>query len=296
MWWRLSKYRSVTPNGVDGSFRVVINDGENKSAILSCVVLDGQRAIALAGPGSSSDAATYLTSVPVDWLVGPVRLRLRRSADGGSELIEVNGVAPNPRVFLRADQVAGRTRAGASFEIGCLSLEGLAEADVTEFYAEMPASQIRGALAFTDFRIRDTDSTDRLRWRADFTLGAGSDGINPGTEPVAIKLSTPTFGQFYPALAADFNPLSGFDAEGRMPRRRWSLNAAERNRTGIERLHFDENPHQTGAIVLRDARTSLPMIDYSTVIVMVDCGSDLFTETIQLVERRVGSGQWRLPR
>jgi hypothetical protein len=68
------------------------------------------------------------------------------------------------------------------------------------------------------------------------------------------------------------------------------------DRTGIERLDFDENPNQTGAIVLRDLRTSLPTIDYSTVTVMVDSGFDLFTETIQLVEKRPGSGQWRLPK
>jgi hypothetical protein len=64
-------------------------------------------------------------------------------------------------------------------------------------------------------------------------------------------------------------PLSGFDVRGRTPRRRWSLNAAERTRTGIERLDFDENPNQTDAIVLRDLRTSLPTIDYSTVTVIL---------------------------
>ena len=170
------------------------------------------------------------------------------------------------------------------------------DADVLEFYAETRSTPIIGALDFTEFRIRDTDSTDRLRFRGDFALGAGSDGIDPSTDLVAVKLSTPTGGQFYPALAANFNPLSGFDVRGRTPRRRWSLNDSERSRTGIERLHFDENPHQTGAIVLRDLRTSLPALDYSTVTVMIDIGVNLFTETIQLVERRAGSGQWHLPR
>ena len=183
-----------------------------------------------------------------------------------------------------------------SVGFGLSNTAAISTAEFLAFRSETPATQIMGALAFTDFRIRDDGSADRLRFRADFTLGAGSDGIDPSTELVAVKLSTPTYGQYYPARAADFNPLSGFDVLGRTPRRRWSLNAAERTRTGIERLDFDENPHQTGAIVLRDLRTSLPTLDYSTVIVMVDSGFDRFTETIQLVEKRAGSGQWRLPR
>lgn len=283
--------RGVTPSGADGGFKVIINDGQLRSAVVTCAILNNQRVLALAGTGLSN----YPASAPVDWLVGPISFRLRRAADGGAELIEVNGVVPNPRVFLRADQVAGRTRAGSTFEIGCLSPEGLCDADVTEFYAEMPPTPIMGGLDFTDFRIRDTDSADRLRFRADFTLGAGSDGIDPGTELVAFRLSTPSYGQFYPAPAADFNPLSGFDVQGRTPRRRWSLNDAERTRTGIERLDFDENSNQTGAIILRDLRTSLPSLDYSTVTVMVDSGFNLFSDTIQLVEKRAGSGQWRLP-
>lgn len=275
---------------------IIINDGVQKAAVVTCAILNNQRVLALAGFGAPSDPATYPASVQVDWGAAPVRLRLRRTADGGAELVEVNGVAPNHRVFLSGDQVANSTRADATFEVGCFSPEALTDVNVTEFYAEMPSTQILGALAFTDFRIRDTDSADRLRLRADFTLGAGSDGIDPSTEFVTVTLSTPTYGQFYPARTADFNPLSGFDVQGRTPRRRWSLNAAERTRTGIERLDFDENRNQTGAIVLRDLRTSLPTIDYSTVTVMVDIGSDLFTETIQLVEKRAGSGQWRLPR
>ncbi len=287
--------RTHTPVNADGGFRIIINDGFTRAAIATCAILNFRWVIALAGSGSMIDPATYPVYADVNWAGSVVSLRLRRYADGGAELIEVNGVAPSPRVYLPGDQVASRTRAGATFEIGCMSFEGLTDVDVTEFYAEMPPTPIMGAIKFTDFRIRDTDSADRLRFRADFTLGAGSDGIDPGTELVAVRLSTPSYGQFYPAPAADFNPLSGFDVHGRTPRRRWSLNDAERTRTGIERLDFDENANQTGAIILRDLRTSLPPLDYSTVTVMVDSGFNLFTDTIQLVEQRAGSGQWRLP-
>lgn len=68
---------------------------------------------------------------------------------------------------------------------------------------------------------------------------------------------------------------------------------SERVRTGIERFDFDENPSQTGAIVLRDMRTDLPNIDYSTVNVEVEVGNDVLTGMVHLIEKRPGSGRWR---
>jgi hypothetical protein len=129
--------RSSTANNADGGFRVVINDGQTRSAIAACVTLNNQRVIALAGAGPAAEPATYLASVAVDWL-GTVTLRLRRWADGGSEILEVNGVPPNPRVLLLPDQVSGKTRTGATVELGCLSPESLCDADVTQFFTEPP--------------------------------------------------------------------------------------------------------------------------------------------------------------
>ena len=130
--------RSTTPNGADGGFSVVINDGQSKAAIATCAVLNNQRVIALRGPGQGSDAATYPVFVVVDWLVGPVALKLRRWADGSAEILKVNEASPNPRVFLQGDQVPGRTRTGATVEFGCFSVEGLCDADVTQFSTEIP--------------------------------------------------------------------------------------------------------------------------------------------------------------
>ena len=48
-----------------------------------------------------------------------------------------------------------------------------------------------------------------------------------------MKLSTPTGGVFYSQT------LNGFTVKGNSPRRRWSLDDAERDRTGIERLIID---------------------------------------------------------
>jgi hypothetical protein len=63
---------------------------------------------------------------------------MRRTADGGAELITINGVAPSPPAVLPPDMVATRSRPGPTFEIGAMSAEGLMDVDVTEFYAEVP--------------------------------------------------------------------------------------------------------------------------------------------------------------
>ncbi len=285
--------RSTSPANSDADFRVVMNDGASKAAIAACVVLVGQRGIGLAGPGSSQDAATYLAFYPIDWTQTPVTMRLRRTSDGGCELMEVNGAPPNPRVFLTGAQVAGRTRATPSAELGCFSAEGHANVEVTQFFTQKVAQPVAGTLTFTDFRIRDTDSADRLRFRADFQLGAGTNGIDPATEPVTIKLSVPGW-EFYSQT------LNGFTVRGTAPRRRWTLNDAERARTGIEQLVIDEDPNNTGGIFLRDVATELDDVYFGTVTAEIAIGTgalaDRLTGSAQLVEKRFGSGNWQFYR
>ena len=217
-------------------------------------------------------------------------LRLRRLADGGAELMEINGAAPNPRVLLTTDQVTNRTRAGSTAELGCMSPESTADVDVTVFYTEKVAAPVAGTLTFTRFRIRDTDSTDKLVFRADYTLGAASNGIDPAVEPVTIKLST-IGGTFYSQT------LNGFTVRGKAPRRRWTLNDSERARTGIEQLVIDEDPHNAGGIFLRDIGIALDDAFFGTANAEITIGTgalaDKLTGTAQLVERR---GNWRFVR
>jgi PKD repeat protein len=145
--------RSNTPNGPDGGFRVVINDGVTRSAIATTAIINNQRVIALAGGGGGpADPGIYTVYMVVDWLAGPVTLKLRRWANGDAEILEVNGVSPNPRLVLASDQVAGRSRAGATVEFGCMSVEGMTDADVTQFFSEKP-NQPPVAKAGTDQSI-----------------------------------------------------------------------------------------------------------------------------------------------
>jgi hypothetical protein len=288
---------STTRNNADVGNRVVINDGQARAAIAACIVRNGIRGIGILGQGQASDPASYPVVVePVDWETKDVTVRLRRTATGDAEIVEVDGVAPNPRALLAANLLAGKTRNGATVEFGAASPEAKCTVEYAAFRSERVAQPVAGMLTFTRFRLRDTDSVDRIRFRADYALGSGSNGIDPAAEPVTIKLSTPGAGQFYPS--PDFNPLNGFDVHGRVPKRRWTLNDAERARTDIERLVFDEDPNNSGGVFLRDFRTNLADFDYSTVNVEITIGTgaapDRLTGTANLVERPPGSGKWRL--
>jgi hypothetical protein len=279
---------ATLPNNVDVGNHVVINDGQTRSAIAQCITLNGVDGIGLLSQGSPADPASYPVFVPVDWRSTPATIRLRRAANGDVELVEVNGVAPNPRALLTGDKAPGPTRPGTTVEFGCASPEARCTVEYSAFFSERPVHFIPGALNVTHFRLRDPDSTDQVRFRGDFTLSSGSNGIDPATQPVSIALSTAA-GQFYPSPAADFNPLNGFITM----KRRWTLNDAERVRSGIERLDIDLNSDGTGAVFLRDVRTTLPTLDYSTVGVYVLIGDDLLTGTVHLVEKPLGSGRWR---
>ena len=292
---------STVPVNADTGNRVVINDGVAKSAIAESTIQNGVNGIGLYSSGTRSDPTSYPVFVAADWQAAAVTVRLRRTALGDVELIEVNGVTPSPRAILTADKAPANTRAGATVEFGSSSPEAECTVEYSAFRSERVAPPVpqpaAGTLAFTRFRIRDTDSADRIRFRADYVLGNGSDGINPGTEPVTIKLTTAGGWQFYPER--DFNPLNGFDVQGRAPKRRWTLNDSERVRTGIERLVFDEDPNNSGAIALRDFRASIPSGDYYAMVnveITIGTGAttDRLTGMVSLVEKPAGSGRWPL--
>jgi hypothetical protein len=285
----------TAPNNADAGNRIVINDGASRAAIAACIVKNGERGIGLLAQGAASDPASYPVFVAVDWQL-PTTLRLRRTASGDAELIEVNGVTPVPRAILTGTSCCGPTRGVPSVEFGARSVEAQCTVEYSAFKSEAAVVPVAGSLAFTRFRIKDADSADRIVFRADYTLGASSNGINPAGEPVSVKLSTPGGGQFYPA--PDFNPVNGFTEQRQAPRRRWTVTDAERGRTGLEQLLFDEDPNNTGSVTLRDLRTDVPVGSYATVNVEITVGTgaaqDKLTGTVNLVERPAGSGRWRL--
>jgi len=143
----------------------------------------------------------------------------------------------------------------------------------------VPETCILGSLTATDMRIRDADASDRIRFRADFSLGAASDGINPQAETVTIRLSTAA-GIFYEKTVEGFTRTS----------RGWSLNDAERTRTGIERFDIKED----GTISFVDRATAIPAQPYPVIDLRIVVGDDDLRGVAPMTELPAGSGSWRL--
>lgn len=283
-----------TTDGVDAGFQLTISDGTaNRAAIAACIVVNGVPHIGLVSTGARDALTTYPAFIAAEWQAAPLTLKLRRTAEGGVQLLELNGAPPATRTELLPQQAAPRTRPGNLAEFGCFSGPATLTAQVDSFMTERPAQPTQGNLTFTRFRIRDTDSTDRLAFRADFQLGTGTNGINPAAETVAVKLSTAQ-GEFYAQT------LNGFNVRGQTPRRRWVLNDAERARTGIEQMVIEEDPNNSGSIFLRDVRNECGTREFTNVTVEVIIGAgaaaEVLTGSAELVEVPAGSGRWRFHR
>lgn len=156
--------------------------------------------------------------------------------------------------------------------------------------SEPPLDPVKGGLTFSRFRVRDFESNDRLRFKADFKLGASTNGINPGAEQVTVRLWTAA-GEFYNQV------LNGFTVKGQAPRRRWTLNDAERTRTGLERFDIDEDPDSSGALFLRDVRDDPGIGSFQTVNAEIVIGAGVAADKLlgiaTLMEQRDGTGKWR---
>ena len=285
---------SDSPNGVETGMRLVITDGASTAAVVSCVTLAGSPGIAISVGQNFAGAENYAAFVPVDWL-SPTTVKFRRTATGDAEIVEVNGVPPSPRAIVPGGILPGPTRGAPSVGFGLFADPGVATVEVNQFSSravgDPPVDPIKGALAFNRFRVRDFDSADRLRFKADYKLGANTNGINPITETVTVKLSTAA-GEFYNQT------LNGFTVKGQAPRRRWTLNDAERTRTGIERFDIDEDPNNAGSVFLRDVRCEAGSSPFASVNVEIVIGTgaaaDKLVGVANLMQKPDGTGKWRL--
>src|SRR5262245_12609359 len=160
------KVKSTNPNNVDVGNRVVINDA-TRAAIAACIIKNGVSGIGLLSQGPWSDPESYPVFVPVEFQATPVTIRLRRHANGDAELVEVNGVAPHPRALLSAALLAPATHSFTTVEFGAASPEARCTVEYSAFRSERVVQPVSGTLNFTRFRVRDNDSIDHLRFRAD---------------------------------------------------------------------------------------------------------------------------------
>lgn len=269
----------VLDGGGDSGVRAGFTDGSKW--FMACFVADpnvanGALRVALLLDGSFS------TGIQADWSI-LTDCTVRRVTDAqGTTFAELTVAGQTERIEART--LPASTRAAPTLEFGCYGDVAKATAEFQSLALNTVKLVPFATFAVRDLRIRDVDTNDALRLRADFALDPDSDGIDPATEMVSLELSNGA-GVFYTQT------LNGFDVHGQAPRRRWSLNDAERNRTGIERFDIRED----GAIILGDRHTSIPTLDYSTVDVFLAIGDDAGSAEAQLVEHPAGSGRWRLP-
>lgn len=140
-------------------------------------------------------------------------------------------------------------------------------------------------LCVTRIRIRDAETTDRVRMRGEFALAAGSQGIDPAAEPVSLRLSTPA-GVFYHLSVGP----GSFDTRGTPGNRRWVLTDTARDSTGVERLVILEQ----GEFILVERPVNLPTLAFSSTTFELIIGATFGSVNMEMVESPPGSGSWRL--
>jgi hypothetical protein len=128
---------------------------------------------------------------------------------------------------------------------------------------------------------------DVVRIRGTFTLGAGSNGIDPATQLVSLRLLVPPGDRVYPSETGVM-PVTGFDptADG------WALSSAEKQRTGIQAFEINRTG-EPGRFAFNfvDTRTDLAVRNYDAVRVDLRIGDDAGAAHETLVEQ---NGTWTL--
>ena len=105
------------------------------------------------------------------------------------------------------------------------------------------------------------------------TLDSGSDGINPASEGVNLRLFSPTnlpgSGQFYPSKDNIMPVYLTATAGG------WKINQSEKVRTGIQDLKIQKTKDPTTFIfALVDTKAAIVTQDYQNIIVEISLGND----------------------
>jgi hypothetical protein len=128
---------------------------------------------------------------------------------------------------------------------------------------------------------------DIFEIQGEFLLDPASDGIDPATQPVALRLLVPPGDRAYPE-GTDFMPVIDFvpTVEG------WSISRAEKRRTGLDAFTILRTS-QPGRFTfhLLDRRTALADRSYDVVWVELTIGDDAGEAHEALVER---NGTWSL--
>jgi hypothetical protein len=127
-----------TPAGADGGTGVVINDGVTTSVVVRCIIKDGIRGVGIAANSRYSESSNYPIFVEADW-TAPTSFRVRRTAAGDGQIIELNGTRLVPLPTLSAVNLPSRSRLIPTIEFGCPSVEATANVNWSTFRSEVEA-------------------------------------------------------------------------------------------------------------------------------------------------------------
>ena len=269
---------SVTLQDVDTGVHLVLFEGRGSVGItgrelrVACIFTNSERRLAL-----FTSAGVYSQGVPFNWAAEQV-FRLKR-LNNGDGMIDLGG-----GVFeqIAHDDLAVSSLTEPAFRLGCHSANATAVATF-------------GPIGMPVFPMTITPSivqlfpnaSEKVHIEGSFALDTSSNGINPATELVALRLFKPDGSRIYP-VGTDKMPVAMVPITGG-----WSISAAEKTRTGIQ----DFQVLQTGdpsffVFKLVDTRTSLPLGDYSQVKVDLQIADDTGTVDAALVQ--VNNGNWKL--
>jgi hypothetical protein len=263
---------SVGLQGQDTGIRAILSEGAG----------GGEVAVALVDRGGGDLRVAFVTGggfshgLQLNW-TSEQTFRLQRNIDPVRRgVLTVSGQPPE--VISDADLPPAR-RPSPNFEFGCTS---------------DPASAVTlwGPIGLTVFPMTITPAhavliPNRFQGVAldgSFQLAPGSDGIDPGAEGAALRLSTPLGAPIYP-VGADFMPVDMEPFFGG-----WRITSAERARTGIEFFAIFRTSDPTRfRYVFLDGRSNLPTANYSQVRIELEIGDDQGSADMHLVAGKKGT-------
>jgi hypothetical protein len=179
-----------------------------------------------------------------------------------------------------------RERTVKEMEAMC-QLSGPARTTRRDFVRRGSVAAIAVVAAGTLTARASAGGSGELYVQGEFVLGPASDGIDPASQPVTLRLLVLPGDRVYPP-AADFMPITGF-----VPTLRgWRLSTAEQQRTGLQAFDIGRtaDPRRFTFEVV-DKRNPLAARNYGVVLVVLSIGDDSGEATRALIERR---GTWDL--
>ena len=265
-------------NGQDSGVRAILSEGPGGFEIAAALVDRGagDRRVCLVTAGGG-----FSQGLPFEWTLEQT-VRLERNPDPNRRAVLT--VAGQPSEVLTDVDLPPARRPVPNFEFGC----SIDPATSIALFGPIPPRQLTFPIAITPTRCDlSPNASEKAFVEGTFTLGAGSDGIDPVADQVALRLFKPDGSGIYPVGTDKMPAAVQATADG------WAITAAEKTRTGIENFTIMKtaDPRQFG-YKLVDTKTGLLQSDYGRVTLELIIGND--SGRVDMSLTRASNGLWRL--